>query len=173
MLKWRDGLRLRLQEREDIPKLQTFWTEKRETGLCRQDFCRSFHETRLTCKLDCLVSLFFHVLHLAVIAGNMTGWAIHRARRIHLALVSVTLFSWIVLGYRYGLGYCFLTEWHWQVLESQGVSDLPGSYIAYLIRLLTGLSPDPRLVDAGTGACFAFAVCASLYVNRDLFIRQR
>ena len=94
-----------------------------------------------------------------------------RTRRAHLALVSVTLFSWIFLGFKYGLGYCFLTDWHWQILEAQGETGLPGSYITYVIEKTIRTSPDPFLVDVGTGVCFAFAVCASLVVNRDLFRR--
>lgn len=141
------------------------------TDPCRRAFCRRCREELAPRRVSTL-SLLFHALHLAVIAGNLTGWMFRSLRRLHLALVSVTLFSWIVLGFRYGLGYCFLTEWHWQVLESEGESGLPASYITYIIFLLTGWNADPWLVDAGTGISFSFAVCASLYVNRDLFLRS-
>lgn len=119
------------------------------------------------------MSVLFHTLHLAIIVGNLTGWIFERTRRAHLALVSLTLFSWIVLGYFYGFGYCFLTDWHWQVLEAQGHADLPASYITYLIHELTPLRPDPSLVDVGTAISFALAVVASLYVNRDLLRRVK
>lgn len=118
-----------------------------------------------------MASILFHILHVAVIAGNMTGWIFRRTRRLHLALVAITLFSWMVLGFKYGLGYCFLTDWHWQVLEAQGESNLPASYITYAIQKTTGLDPDPFFVDVGTGIAFGFAVCASLVVNRDLLRR--
>ena len=118
------------------------------------------------------LSALLHIVHTIVIVGNLTGWMFQRTRRAHLALVSLTLFSWIVLGYFYGFGYCFLTDWHWQILEARGHTGLPASYVAYVIENLTGWNPDPAVVDAGTGISFGLAVIASLFANRDLFQRQ-
>lgn len=113
------------------------------------------------------MSFLFHILHLTVIAANLTGWMFPRTRRAHLLLVTMTLFSWVVPGFRYGLGYCFVTDWHWQVLEAEGVTDLPASYISYILGL-AGFSPRPLYVDAATAIAFTAAIAASLYVNRDL-----
>jgi len=116
-----------------------------------------------------MLSLVFHLIHLSVICVNLTGWIFRRMRRIHLIVVMLTLFSWIGLGYRYGFGYCFLTDLHWQLLESQGVKNLPNSYIKYIADAVTGLNFNPTVVDICTGTAFAFAVVASIVVNRDLF----
>ena len=118
---------------------------------------------------QCGVSLLFHFLHIAVMAANLFAWTIPRLRRFHLIVVGCTLFSWCVLGLRYGFGYCFLTDWHWSVLESQGVRDLPGSYVKYLFDLITGWDSSPFWIDVATGVSFSIAILSSLYVNRDLF----
>ena len=91
-------------------------------------------------------------------------------RRLHLYSVLLVLFSWIVLGFWKGFGYCFLTDWHYQVLRKMGERDLPHSYIAYLVRTLSGWLPDALLVDIVTAGCTALALAASIYLN---FIRRR
>lgn len=82
----------------------------------------------------------------------------------------LTGFAWFGLGIFYGIGYCPLTDWHWDVLEKLGHHDLPYSYITYLIQRLTDFEANPQTVEIGTVAGFAVAVIMSVYLN---FFRKK
>lgn len=99
----------------------------------------------------------------------MVGWIWHRTRRIHLATVLVTAFSWFVLGLWYGWGYCFCTDWHWKVREALGRPITSESYIHFLIMELSGLDLPQHLVDTATLWIFLACAAASIAFNvRDL-----
>lgn len=69
-------------------------------------------------------------------------------------VMSLTLFSWLALGFFYGIGYCFLTDWHYQVLEARGYTSLPYSYITFLIERLFGSGPSDDFVIKATIVVF-------------------
>jgi hypothetical protein len=104
------------------------------------------------------LDIFFHVLHLAVIVVNLTFWMSFRTLRLAQITLTLTMISWIGFGFRYGFGYCFLTDWHWQVKERLGEMDLPASYIKYLFDQATGRDWNPEAIDIGTGIAFGLAV---------------
>ena len=106
------------------------------------------------------------LLHVLVIGFNLTGWIWNSTRKWHLLLVVVTASSWIFGGFFYGFGYCFMTDWHWQVKEKLGVMGLPSSFIKYGVDSITGMSFDPALVDLVTGISFGVVAVLSLVVNR-------
>src|SRR5215216_3050376 len=108
---------------------------------------------------------FFLVFHTLVIAFNLFGWICQKTRKANLALLLLTAISWFVLGLFYGLGYCPLTDWHWQVLRKIGRADLPYSYIKYLADRITGLDFDAGLVEKATASLFFMALAASIFVN--------
>jgi hypothetical protein len=108
---------------------------------------------------------FFFIFHVALIFFNLFGWIPKTLRKLNLASLSLTAFSWIVLGFFYGFGYCFLTEWHWQIREKLGYTNESNSYIHFLLVELFGFSIDENLVDVFTGVFFFAAIAASLYVN--------
>ena len=60
----------------------------------------------------------------------------------------LTAFSWFGLGIFYGFGYCFCTEWHWNVRYRLGYVEMPRSYIKFLILSATGWDLNDDLVDA-------------------------
>ncbi len=112
-----------------------------------------------------LLDAFFIGFHTVLILFNLVGWIWVRTRKLHLATIGLTAFSWLVMGFFYGWGYCFCTDWHWQVRRRMGDTDLPASYITFLVEQLTGWAPGPALVDTATALLFAAALAASLYVN--------
>ncbi len=114
----------------------------------------------------------FLVLHTGLILFNLFGWAWRRTRPAHLACATLTLGSWIVLGFWYGFGYCPLTEWHWRVREGLGDSELPYSYLKFLFDRLTGLNVNARLVDAAAGASMAVVFPLSIALNIQDFRRR-
>ena len=111
------------------------------------------------------LDIFFFVFHTGLILFILFGWTLRRVRRIHLIVVLLTLFSWFVLGIWYGFGYCPCTDWHWQVRIELGQTDLPFSYITFLIESLTGRAVNETWVNAITVITF-FAVClVTAWVN--------
>jgi len=111
------------------------------------------------------LDIFFTVFHTCLILFNLFGWIWKKTRRLNLICILLTASSWLILGIFYGLGYCPLTDWHFTILENLGHTDLPSSYISFLVTRLTGLKPDQGLVDAVTAWGLVIALCASLYMN--------
>ncbi len=111
-----------------------------------------------------LADILFDALHIAVIVFNLSGWIPRRTRFAHRILLGITAFFWLVIGPMLGaLGYCPLTDWHWRIKEMRGATNLPGSYIDYLLNI-AGLDVNPQAVQTGTGIVFALTVVATLRV---------
>ena len=105
-----------------------------------------------------LLDWFFHFLHLSVILVNSTFWLFRPTLRMAQMTLVLTAFSWIVLGYFYGFGYCFLTDWHWQLKASLGETNLPNSYIEYLLEKVSGRDWSSFEADVLTGFVMAISV---------------
>lgn len=114
--------------------------------------------------------IFFFVFHIVLIIFNLFGWISPKLRMWNLVSLGFTAFSWFILGIFYGFGYCFLTEWHWQIREALGYTNKSNSYIHFLLVELFDISISEKVVDIFTGAFFSMAVLVSVYVN---FIRKR
>ncbi len=112
-----------------------------------------------------LLNIAFVLFHTLLILFNLLGWIWKATRRLHLATILLTAFSWFVLGIWYGFGYCFCTDWHWQVRRELGYTDMPNSYIKFLIEMLTGINLSANFVDVATAILFFGALVTSLYVN--------
>lgn len=111
-------------------------------------------------------NIFFYVFHTLLILFNLMGWALPRLRKLHLLSLICTLGSWFLLGIWYGWGYCFLTDWHYDVLRKLGKTDLPDSYISFLIASLSGWTPSSGLVNTLTISLTLLALGVSIWVNR-------
>jgi len=112
-----------------------------------------------------LLDFFFTGFHTILIIFNLFGWLVPSLRKLNLMVLIITAGSWFILGIFYGIGYCPLTEWHFQVLQKLGYSDLPNSYVTFLVKRLTGFTLDQNLVDTLTMVCFFVAFGLSLFVN--------
>ncbi|HMB63582.1 MAG TPA: DUF2784 domain-containing protein [Eudoraea sp.] len=108
---------------------------------------------------------FFYGFHTILILFNLFGWLYVRTRRLHLITILATFGSWGLLGAWKGWGYCFLTDWHYEVLRRLGEHEMPSSYIALLVLKMTGWLPDPELVNALTVGLAVLAFGGSLRVN--------
>lgn len=108
---------------------------------------------------------FFVIFHSALVVFNLTGWIFDRTRFWHLISMGLTMFSWLVLGAFYGWGYCFCTDWHWQVKRVLGESHLPNSYIKYYVDQLLGVSSNPYFIDGVTAGIFGTIFIVSITVN--------
>ncbi len=116
-----------------------------------------------------ILDLFFFAFHTVLILFNILGWLVPRWRLANFITLSITAFSWFVLGIWYGWGYCFCTDWHWQVREMLGYENMSSSYIHFLILKVIGFDFSANLVDSVTVIVFFSAFVISAYLN----IRKR
>ncbi len=111
------------------------------------------------------LNVFFFVFHTALILFILLGWLWTKTRKINLAVVILTAFSWFFLGIWYGFGYCPSTDWHWQVRMRLGYYDMPSSYLTFLIRSLFGWEVDKTLVDVFAVMFLLLAIFVSVVTN--------
>jgi len=121
-----------------------------------------------------ILDIFFVLFHTSLIFFNLFGWIWRKTRILNLILLGLTGASWLFLGLIAGtLGYCPLTDWHFNVLNKLGESGLPSSYVKYLADRLTGLDLNPSLVDHTTLYAFLTALIISLVLNIRSYILKR
>ncbi|MGZ3912819.1 MAG: DUF2784 family protein [Flavisolibacter sp.] len=116
---------------------------------------------------------FFFVFHTAFTLFNLTGWIFRATRKWQLITLLLTAFSWFFLGIWYGWGFCFCTQWHWQVREHLGYHDQGRSYIHFLLLKLTGVNLKETLVDGGTLLAFLTCLALSIWLNARDARRKR
>jgi ABC-type antimicrobial peptide transport system permease subunit len=104
---------------------------------------------------------------------NLFGWLWKTTRKICLVLQGLTFGSWFGLGLIYGIGFCPLTQWHWQVLSRLGELPAETSYFQYLLRRFFGWHVEASLVDITTLICFLIALSASVIVNLQDWLRHK
>lgn len=112
-----------------------------------------------------LADILFTLLHLVLIGFNLLGWIWQRTRKIHLICIILTAGSWLILGIWFGLGYCPITDWQWQIKEKLGERDLPNSFIKYYADRISGQDISAAFIDTVTAVCFGLAALLSVYVN--------
>ena len=120
-----------------------------------------------------IVDIFFFVFHTILIIFNVFGWLVPRWRFINFATLSLTALSWFILGIWYGWGYCFFTDWHWQVREMLGYQDMSSSYIHFLIHEFTGTNLSTNMVDTYTVIVFFSAFIISACLNIRIWLRNK
>lgn len=112
-----------------------------------------------------LLDFFLTLLHLLIIGFNLFGWIWKPLRKAHFISIVLTAASWLILGYWFGVGYCPVTDWQWQVKERLGETNLPDSFIKYFADRISGKDISASLVNTLTAVCFAAAAAVSVYVN--------
>lgn len=118
-----------------------------------------------------LLDMLLTILHLLIIGFNLLGWIWPRTRRWHLVCIGCTAGSWLLLGIWFGLGYCPVTDWQWDVKAQLGEKDLPASFIKYFADRISGRDIPAEVIDLATAAGFALAAGMSVYVN--FFLKKR
>lgn len=116
---------------------------------------------------------FFIIFHTVLIFFNLFGWIFKATRRWNLFLLLLTIFSWVVLGFFYGWGYCFCTDWHWDVRHKLGYFDMPNSYVKFLLDLITGWDWNAKLVDGLTLGGLITAMIFSFIFNIKDFLKRK
>lgn len=105
------------------------------------------------------------ILHLIIIGFNLLAWIYKPTRKLHFWFAMLTLACWTILGIWFGLGYCPITDWQWEVKTQLGEQNLPNSFIKYFADQLTGLNINPDLIDALTLGFFLVAIACSVKLN--------
>jgi hypothetical protein len=124
--------------------------------------------------MNYILDIFFVIFHTSLIIFNTFGWIWKKTRLWNLITLGITGASWLFLGLIVGiLGYCPLTDWHFNILRKLGETDLPTSYIKYLADRLTGLNFDAALVDKMTLYIFLAALIISIILNARDYFRKR
>lgn len=113
---------------------------------------------------------FFLIFHTVFTLFNIFGWVWEKTRLANFVTLSLTAASWFLLGVFYGIGFCPLTEWHWQVLEKLGYTNLPSSYIRYVIMRISGIDTGETLAEVITLIIFFVSFAISVYLN---FFRKK
>ncbi|AHC16706.1 DUF2784 domain-containing protein [Salinispira pacifica] len=117
---------------------------------------------------------FFLIFHTVFVLFNLLGWMWKKTRKIHLITIGLTLFSWGILGFWYGFGYCFCTDWHWDVRRLLGNPPVHRSYIQFLVRELTGIDPPYRVTADVTLVIFILLILLTVWLNiRDSLDRKK
>jgi hypothetical protein len=103
-----------------------------------------------------------NIFHLVIVLFLIFGWISIRSRRLHRFAVGVTAFLWIGIGALVGkLGYCPMTDWHWDVKRLRGEQDLPVSYIDYNLQKI-GINLPLALADQIVMVVFGLIVILTL-----------
>ena len=119
-----------------------------------------------------VLDYFFIVFHLALVFFNLFGWLWKRTRKANLIVLILTGGSWFILGLFYGIGYCPLTDWHWQVLAKLGHMPSETSYMQYLMARVFDLHFSSRLVDMVTLISYLVALVVSAILNIHHWVRK-
>jgi len=109
-----------------------------------------------------LLDRTLHGLHAAVILVCLLGWAFPPLRTAQLIVVGAVAVSWFVLGLRWGLGYCLLTDLQWKLKRAQGQTDLPDSYVKYAADRLTHADMSPKAAERIVLWGYVFSVAAGV-----------
>lgn len=119
-----------------------------------------------------ILDVFFFVFHVALIPFNLFGWMFKPLRKWNLITLGITAFSWVGLGIFFGFGYCFLTDWHWEIREKLGYANPYNSYVHFLVETLFGLHVSSALVEWWTGILFVAALIMSVITNFSDFKKR-
>lgn len=113
-----------------------------------------------------LLNIVFFVFHNALILLNTFGWVSKKTRKLHLGVLLVTLFSWVVMGIWYGFGYCLFTDWHFRIRRELGIHKGETSYSELLLNQLPGVTVSRELADDLTLIVMVLILAATAVVWR-------
>jgi len=119
------------------------------------------------------LNVFFFAIHFILIVFNLFGWIFPRFRRLHLISIGITAFSWLILGAFYGWGYCFLTDWHYQIRNDLGLSVDSPSYIHFLLLRLGIDSISSETTNIVTAVVFGGLVVISILFNVKSVLKNK
>lgn len=100
------------------------------------------------------LDIFFFIFHISIIFLNIIAPFFRKLRNLAMITQVLTLMSWFGLGLFYGIGYCPITDLHWLIKGKLGQTNLPHSFIEYLINSITCFDLSPGIINIITIICF-------------------
>jgi len=110
------------------------------------------------------LNILLFLFHTAMLIFNLTGWICRRTRTLHIICLGATLFSWFVMGYWKGMGYCICTDWHFQIRRAMGIKDNVHSYLQLIAKSFFGVEMDRMTSDLSAGGGLLLILLATLAV---------
>ena len=111
------------------------------------------------------LDFFLTVFHIAFVLFILFGWMIPKFRKYHMTAILLTLVAWLLIGlYKGVLGYCPLTDWHWDVKRALGETNMPSSFIEYMVERAIGLNFPTLVIDVVTASGLIFGIAMSVIV---------
>ena len=125
--------------------------------------------------MNVFLDYFLTIFHSTFVLFVLFGWIPKSTRKAHIIAISLTLIAWLVIGLYMGvIGYCPLTDWHWDIKRALGERNIPSSFIEYMLERITGIDLDKKLVDTGTAVGLILSILLASYVNlRHYLISKR
>jgi len=111
--------------------------------------------------LDILLTL----IHVSFIGFCVFGWMFKSTRKANLIFLGATFVSWFLFGIWKGIGYCVITDYHYQIKTFLGETNLPYSYIKYLWDGAFPVSITPQAADILTIVVFFACIVGSIVLN--------
>lgn len=123
-----------------------------------------------------LLDYFFTIFHIAFVLFILSGWAYKQTRKAHLTAMLLTMISWLLLGLYTGhLGYCPLTDWHWDIKRALGEVNLPSSFIEYIVEEILRINFSKNIINAvtGFGLIFGFVMSTLTSVRKRTHLKEK
>lgn len=120
------------------------------------------------------LNIFLDFTHIFLVLFIVFGWLYPRFREVHLVVLLLTGFSWLIFSNGNTFGHCILTDWHWHVLRKLGEIDLPETYTQYLFERMTGMPvPKAAALTISRSSWLLSLVLSTVLVFRKYFFVRR
>lgn len=83
-----------------------------------------------------ILNFFLTFSHIVIILIISFGWIWRKSHNVYVICNLCAFFSWFILGYFKGFGYCLLTDIQWNFLMNRGESNLPETFLEYFFNIL-------------------------------------
>lgn len=116
------------------------------------------------------LDIFLTVFHSAFVLFILFGWSHQKSRKLHMTALLLTLIAWMLLGlYKGVIGYCPLTDWHWDIKRALGETGMPSSFVEYMVEKAMGMNFPTLMMDVFTasGLIFGIAMSAVIYFRES------
>ncbi|MEO1253704.1 MAG: DUF2784 domain-containing protein [Bacteroidota bacterium] len=124
--------------------------------------------------MNVFLDYFFTIFHSAFVLFVLFGWIFRKTRKAHLIAIGLTLIAWLGIGlYKGVIGYCPITDWHWDIKRLLGEHDMPSSFIEYMVEKITGLDFERKLVDTVTATGMILSVLGAVFVNIRNYVTMK
>lgn len=121
-----------------------------------------------------IADISLDIFHAFLLFFIGSGWVFNKTRRTHLLGLGLVSFSWVGLGFWHGWGYCVMTDVHWNIKRHLGQSDLPASFISYMLKRGFDLSVPDSQINMMSYVILIMVIVMSVTLNiRDYRIKSK